>query len=100
MDGFEFLKWLFGAFLSVAVILIGSFRHLSAKIASANESRSDGDAALHSKVEKLREDVREKYVRREDLGVHLEPIKTALEDQRQYAKQMDEKLDRLIQRGN
>jgi len=64
----EDIKWLIGTGVSVVVSLFAYNRHVMGKISRGNKS-------LHSKID----DVKEKYVRRDDLDTHLKPIRDQLE---------------------
>jgi len=76
--------WLVGQTIAVTIAGLGTLmmlhRNLTAKIET-------GDADLHHRVN----DVREKYVRRDDLDAHLNPMRTQME-------RMDAKLDRILER--
>lgn len=69
------LRWFIGLCVSagifLATVLIGTFRSLSAKI-------SAGDSALHKRVD----DVKEKYVRRDDLDKDIQRLDTNMRDMR------------------
>lgn len=80
MDGHIDLKWLLGLLVTFALALIAAFRNLAAK-------GSAGDAALHKKIE----DVKEKYVRRDDYRHDMDAVRRDLE-------KIDGKLDELIKR--
>ena len=80
MDGHIDLKWLLGLLATFAVTLIAAFRHLAGKV-------SAGDATLHGKID----DVKEKYVRRDDYRHDMDAVRRDLE-------KIDGKLDELIKR--
>ena len=75
------LKWLIGSMvmvtLSLTGFIIGAFRNVSVKV-----------GLLHKKVD----DVKEKYVRRDDLDGHLTRIDAILHDMREEMQRNHERL--------
>ena len=83
MSGDE-LRWLVGTattvVLAIATIAIGAFRAMSGRLDRAVEKieiamRSE-DAQLHSRIN----DVRERYVRRDDFERHMQRLDEALKE--------------------
>lgn len=91
--GDEF-KWLGGAGLTVSVALItaliSAFRSLSARFSS-------GDRDLHKRID----DVRERYVRRDDLDGHIRRIEANIRDLRDESREAHKEiLTALSSRGD
>jgi hypothetical protein len=82
--GENFWMWLIGQGLAIGVagvtIMLGIHRNLSNRIETYRDE-------AHHRIN----DVKDKYVRRDDLDAHLSPI-------RQQMSGMDAKLDRIIER--
>lgn len=102
------LQWLVGIAVSVifaiAGIAIGAFRSMSAKLDKAvetmRESVKDGDDQLHERVNRLRQDVSDNYVRRADLDSHMTRIDGTLKEVRDDQKAIIRSLAALeAQRG-
>lgn len=79
------LKWLLGLAATMAAtfgtIMIGAFRNMSAKI-----------AGLHSRID----DVKEKYVRRDDLDGHIMRIDQNVRDLRDEMRANHQELIRAL----
>jgi len=79
------LKWLVGiaVSLSVSIIMafIGGFRNLASRISTSNRE-------LHQRVD----DVKEKYVRRDDLDGHLQRIDENVRDIRDEMRENHRQL--------
>ena len=96
------LQWLVGiavsAVIAVAGIAIGAFRAMSGRLESAmgrvEKAVKDGDDHLHERVNRLRQDVSDNYVRRVDLDGHLKRIDDTLKEVRDDQKKMIEQLAR------
>lgn len=89
----EDLRWAIGLIVTVGVFLVGTiiatFRHLAGRI-------SNGDAELHARINKVRED----YVRRADLDGHIQRLDRNVDDLREEIRQSrtetNQRLDTLI----
>lgn len=81
----EEIKWLIGIGVTImttfGLTMIGTFRALSARVSS-------GDEKLHLRIE----NVRDKYVRRDDLDAHLKRIDDNVRDMRDEMRTNHEKL--------
>lgn len=81
------LRWVIGLFVTIALALagsiIGTFRHISAKI-----------GALHTRVD----EVKEKYVRRDDLDGHLTRMDKAVYELREEMRDNHRQIVDLLQR--
>lgn len=75
------IKWLIGVEVSAIVAFIGIlfvvFRNLSSKLTSST-------AELHKKID----DVKEKYVRRDDLDSHIQRLDLSVNDLRREQKEL------------
>lgn len=75
--------WLIGQGIGIGIagvtLMTAMHRNLVSKI-------DTGDNDLHSRIN----DVRDKYVRRDDLDAHLNPIRSQIDH-------MDAKLDRILE---
>ncbi len=92
------LRWLVGlsvtVILSIAGIAIGAFRAMSAKLDGAVEAiektmRSE-DAQLHSRIN----EVKDKYVRRDDFDKHMDRMDRRLDEIRSDQKELIDWLKR------
>lgn len=96
------LQWLVGiavsAVIAVAGIAIGAFRAMSGRLESAmgrvEKAVKDGDDHLHERVNRLRQDVSDNYVRRVDLDGHLQRIDETLREVRSDQKEIIKQLAR------
>lgn len=90
------LQWLIGTavtvVLAIGTIAVASFRGMSAKLEKAvsdmRESVKDGDDQLHERVNRLRQDVSDNYVRRVDLESHMKRLDDTLKEVRDDQKQI------------
>lgn len=94
------LQWLIGIavtfVLAIGGIAISAFRAMSNKLEKAVERMQtavkEGDDQLHDRVNRLRQDVSENYVRRIDLDSHMkrvdETLKEVRDDQKQIIRQL------------
>lgn len=94
------LQWLIGTAISVVLaiggIAVASFRGMSGKLEKAvSDMRTavkDGDDNLHDRINRLRQDVSDNYVRRVDLESHMkrldETLKEVRDDQKQIIRQI------------
>ena len=88
------LQWLVGLSLTLLVAIagmaIGAFRAVSNRIdRAADQMRAavkDGDDQLHERINRLRQDVSDNYVRRADLDSHMTRIDGTLKDVRDDQK--------------
>lgn len=85
---FEGVKWVIGVVTGAVVLVIGGFRHLGNKMSKQH-------ADLHGRID----DVKEKYVRRDDFESHMERQEKTAEKIEQNVEKINEKLDRLIGRS-
>lgn len=107
----EQLQWIVGvaasAVIAVAGIAIGAFRAMSARLDIAmnhiDKMVRAGDDALHERVNQLRQDVSDNYVRRIDLDGHLkrldDTLKEVRDDQKEIIKQLARNEASAIRRG-
>lgn len=96
----EQLQWLVGTaasvVVSVTVIAIGAFRAMSGRLdlamAHIDKMVRVGDDGLHERINRLRQDVSDNYVRRIDLDGHLkrldDTLKEVRDDQKEIIKQL------------
>jgi hypothetical protein len=94
------IQWLIGllatGFAGFAGALFATFRSLSNKWSEGNKAIyqkiEDGDTKLNSKID----DVKDRYVRRDDLDAHIERVETAIQavrvDQREQTRQLLEAI--------
>ncbi len=87
MDGD--LKWIAGLavtfFLAFTGAIIGTFRNLSNKISKNTEK-------MHEKID----DVKENYVRRDDLNGHLEHVDTRMKELRDEQRENHKQVIALL----
>ncbi len=97
------LQWLIGIastfILAVAGIAIGAFRAVSNRIDRAVEqmrvSVKEGDEQLHERVNRLRQDVSDNYVRRVDMESHMKRLDETLKEMRDDQKSIIRSLASL-----
>lgn len=97
------LQWLIGIastfILAVAGIAIGAFRAVSNRIDLAVEqmrvSVKEGDEQLHERVNRLRQDVSDNYVRRVDMESHMKWLDETLKEMRDDQKSIIRSLASL-----
>lgn len=102
------LQWIVGTAIgfvvAVAGIAIGAFRAVSGRIDKAvTEMRNavkDGDDQLHARVNRIKEDVSDNYVRRVDLDSHMARIDGTLKEVRDDQKQIIRSLAALEARSD
>lgn len=101
------LQWLVGiavtVVVAIAMIAVGAFRSMAARLDRAVEhivGRIDrdveklekaiaiGDAQLHERLNRLRQDVSDNYVRRIDLDGHLAGMREQLKELRDDIKEL------------
>src|SRR5262245_28690429 len=94
------LQWIVGiavtAVLAIAGIAISSFRAMSGRLDKSMETLTktvkEGDDVLHERLNRIREDVSNNYVRRVDLDSHMkrvdETLKEVRDDQKQIMRQL------------
>src|SRR5690606_16014137 len=88
------LQWLVGIavtfVLAIGGIAIGAFRAVGARIDKAvdqmREAVKDGDDQLHERINRLRQDVSDNYVRRVDLDSHMMRLDSAVKEIRDDQK--------------
>ncbi len=88
------LQWLIGiavsTVLTIGGIAYGAFSSVSKKIDKAVDdmraSTKSGDDQLHERVNRLRQDVSDNYVRRADLDSHMKRIDETLKEVRDDQK--------------
>jgi hypothetical protein len=88
------LQWLIGIsltfVLAIGGIAIGAFRAVSNRIDRAVEqmrtSVKDGDDRLHERINRMRQDVSDNYVRRADLDSHMKRMDDTLKEMRDDQK--------------
>lgn len=98
------VKWLIGLavtfFLAHTGILIGVFRSMFNKMSNGNRSLYDHIDAGNTGIEEKIDNVKEKYVRRDDLDGHLQRLDNSVKDlQRQIrdqSKQSREQNDKVL----
>lgn len=108
------LQWIVGTALSLiaamAAIAVGSFRAMGNKLdAAVGQLRQsiqqqetymkNGDDALHDRVNRLRQDVSDNYVRRVDLDGHLKRIDDTMKEVRDDQKKLIETVTLLTVGG-
>lgn len=108
------LQWIVGTALSLiaamAAIAVGSFRamgnRLDAAVGQLRQSMQqqetymkNGDDALHDRVNRLRQDVSDNYVRRVDLDGHLKRIDDTMKEVRDDQKKLIETVTLLTAGG-
>lgn len=101
------LQWLVGiavtAVIAVASVAIGAFRAMSGRLESAmgrmEKAVKDGDDHLHERVNRLRQDVSDNYVRRVDLDGHLKRIDDTMKEVRDDQKKLIERVTLLTAGG-
>lgn len=93
-------QWLIGiavsVVLSIAGIAIAAFRYMSTKIDEAmgdmRTSIKQGEDTLHDRLNRLRQDVSDNFVRRADLESHMkrldDTMKEIRDDQKQIIRQI------------
>lgn len=99
----EALQWLVGTAITVVVAIGGiaftAFRAVNAKLdKSVGELRTavkDGDDMLHERVNRLRQDVSDNYVRRVDLDGHMTRMDSMLKEVRDDQKKIIEQIARI-----
>jgi hypothetical protein len=77
---FEGAKWVIGVVLTAGGLIIAGFYRLGSKMSGQHTT-------LHKRID----DVKDKYVRRDDFDKHITRLEATLQH-------VDEKLDRLIAR--
>lgn len=90
------LQWLMGiaitVVLGIGTIAIGAFYKVSNKIDGAVENMrtavKQGEEHLHDRINRLREDVANNYVRRVDLESHMKRQDDTLKEMRDDIKQI------------
>lgn len=90
------LQWLIGIgltfVLAVGGIAIGAFRAMSNKLdrvaSDLAKNVKAGDDQLHERVNRLRQDMSENYVRRADLDSHMKRLDDTLKEVRDDQKQI------------
>lgn len=90
------MRWAIGIavtiVLGVAGIALTAFRAVTAKIDKATDTMRDlvtnGDDTLHERVNRVREDVSNNYVRRVDLDSHMKRLDDTLKEVRDYQMQI------------
>ena len=107
-------QWIVGTALSLiaamAAIAVGSFRVMGNKLdAAVGQLRQsiqqqetymkNGDDALHDRVNRLRQDVSDNYVRRVDLDGHLKRIDDTMKEVRDDQKKLIETVTLLTAGG-
>ena len=107
-------QWIVGTVLSLiaamAAIAVGSFRVMGNKLdAAVGQLRQsiqqqetymkNGDDALHDRVNRLRQDVSDNYVRRVDLDGHLKRIDDTMKEVRDDQKKLIETVTLLTAEG-
>lgn len=108
------LQWIVGTALALtaamAAIAVGSFRAMGNKLdAAVGQLRQsmqqqetymkNGDDALHDRVNRLRQDVSDNYVRRVDLDGHLKRIDDTMKEVRDDQKKLIETVTLLTVGG-
>jgi hypothetical protein len=86
------IKWLIGILITVvgsfALMLIGTFRNLSTKwttsTAALHKKIEDGDKDTNAKID----DVKERYVRRDDLNDHIGRLDKVIKEVRDEQKSL------------
>lgn len=85
------LKWVVGIAISLSVsivmALIGGFRNLASRISTSNRE-------IHKRID----DVKEKYVRRDDLDGHLQRIDENVRDIRDEMRENHRQLLEAVRR--
>ncbi len=97
------LQWLIGIaatlLLAIAGIAVGAFRAVGGRIDSAVDQMrtavKEGDDQLHERVNRLRQDVSDNYVRRVDLESHMKRLDDMLKEVRDDQKQIIRQLAQL-----
>ncbi len=97
------LQWLIGiavsVLLGIGTIAFAAFRAVSGQIngavAEMRKAVKDGDHELHERVNRLRQDVSDNYVRRVDLDSHMSRIDGTLKEVRDDQKQIMRSLASL-----
>lgn len=100
------LQWLIGIgltfVLAVLGIAIGAFRAMSNRLDKAvsevRDAVKDGDEKLHERVNRLRQDVSDNYVRRADLESHMSRSDVTQKEMRDDLKEIIKKLAALESR--
>lgn len=90
------VQWLVGTALSLLIFIGGiayaAFRAVGLRIDSAvrelRSAVSAGDSELHSRINRLREDVSDNYVRRIDLESHMKRTDEMLREMRNDQKEL------------
>ncbi|MBL4768202.1 MAG: hypothetical protein JKY94_10880 [Rhodobacteraceae bacterium] len=88
------IRWLIGIVATIVIAMISTFRSLSSKISAGNK-------AIYAKIEEADkdighkiEDVKQRYVRRDDLDSHISRLDQTVNDLRREQKELrDEQRD-------
>lgn len=99
----EELRWLVGISVStviaIATIAVTAFRSMSTKLDEAMSSMrttvKEGDDQLHERVNRLRQDMSDGYVRRVDLDSHMKRLDDTLKELRDDQKHIMKSLAKL-----
>lgn len=97
------LQWLIGIamtfVLAIGGIAITAFRAVTSRIDKAvdamRDAVKDGDDQLHERLNRLRQDVSDNYVRRVDLDSHMKRVDETLKEMRDDQKQIIRQLASL-----
>ncbi|WP_414832175.1 hypothetical protein [Afifella sp. YEN Y35] len=109
----EELMWLVGALVSVVSLIGGAIvrdRYQSDKVSTSerrlSDQMKDGDDRLHERINRVRDELSENYVRRPDLEGHLARLDSQLQElrsdgkaqSREMASRMDAQRQEMTER--
>lgn len=84
------LQWLFGTAIGVVIAVVGiaiaALRAVNARLDSVIEQIKAGDDQLHERVNRVRDDMANGYVRRVDLDSHMKRTDDTLKEMRDDQK--------------
>jgi hypothetical protein len=92
----EEIRWAAGfvvtIVIAVATIAIGGFRAFANRLDAAVSKLTGADDVLHERINRVRQDVSDNYVRRADLESHMkrvdETLKEVRDDQKAIIRQL------------